>query len=251
MELAHEVLGERALACTAASPSLPAAELALARELAARIGIPHRVVETHELELEAYARNGPDRCYVCKGALFVQLRSLARAEGMGAILYGANVDDDTDYRPGGRAATEAGVRAPLAEAGLTKADVRALARAFGLPNADKPAAPCLATRIPYGQRVTADKLRQLEAAEAVVRRLGFRDLRVRHHLDVARLEVPLDQLALALQPDVRAALVRELLALGFRYVALDLEGFRSGSLNAGLAPSTQSEPVRPAAQGKD
>ena len=233
--LAQKALGARALACTAVSPSLPGTELAAARELAARIGIRHRVIETRELELEAYARNDPDRCYVCKGVLFVQLRAVARAEGLGAILYGANIDDAADYRPGGRAAVKAGARAPLAEAGLSKADVRTLARTFGLPNAEKPAAPCLATRIPYGQRVTLEKLRQLEAAEAVVRRFGFRDLRVRHHLDVARLEVPLEQLGLALQPDVREALVRELRALGFRYVTLDLEGFRSGSLNAGLA----------------
>ena len=228
---AHRALGPRALACIAVSPSLAADELAAAMSVARMIGIGLRQVETHELDIEGYAANTPNRCYVCKGTLFARLATTAREEGIACVVYGENVDDGGDYRPGARAAVEAGVRAPLAEAGLTKAEVRALAHAYGLPNWQKPAAPCLATRIPYGQRVTVDKLRQLEAAERVVRALGFRETRVRHHGDVARVELLPDELERAATPATREAIVRGLQRLGFHYVALDLQGYRSGSLN--------------------
>jgi uncharacterized protein len=239
--VAYRVLGPRALACIAVSPSLAADELAAARLVARTIGIRLREVETHELDLEAYAANTPNRCYVCKGALFAQLAATAREEGIACVVHGENVDDGRDYRPGARAAIEAGVRAPLAEAGLTKAEVRALARAHGLPNWQKPAAPCLATRIPYGQPVTVEKLRQLEAAERVVRGLGFREARVRHHGDVARVELLPDELERAATPPVREAIVRGLRSLGFHYVALDLQGYRRGSLNEAIeTPDTDA-----------
>ena len=228
---ARATLGRRALACIAVSPSLASDELTAATELARTIGIRLRTVATDELEREEYAANTPNRCYVCKGVLFVRLPAIAREEGLASVVYGANVDDSADYRPGGRAAVDAGVRAPLAEAGLTKADVRQLARAYGLPNWSKPAAPCLATRIPYGQRVTLEKLRQLDEAERLLRDLGFPESRVRHHGDVARVEVLPEQLERAAAPDVRESLVRGLQRLGFHYVALDLQGYRSGSLN--------------------
>jgi uncharacterized protein len=239
---AHAALGRRALACIAVSPSLASDELTAATALARTIGIRLRTVATDELEREEYAANTPNRCYVCKGVLFVRLAEIARQEGFASVVYGANVDDSADYRPGGRAAVDAGVRAPLAEAGLTKADVRQLARAYGLPNWAKPAAPCLATRIPYGQRVTLEKLRQLEAAEHLLRDLGFAESRVRHHGDVARVEVLPEQVERAAAPDVREPLVRGLRRLGFHYVALDLQGYRSGSLNEVLGARPAATP---------
>ena len=242
---AYRTLGRRALACIAMSPSLAADELTAATALAGMIGIQLRTVRTDELEREGYAANTPNRCYVCKRVLFVRLTEVLHEEGLECIVYGANVDDGADYRPGAQAAVDAGVRAPLVEAGLTKVDVRALARAYGLPNWDKPAAPCLASRIPYGQRVTLEKLRQLEAAERIVRELGFRECRVRHHGDVARVEVLPVQLEQAAAPEVRDAMVRGLQQLGFNYVALDLQGYRSGSLNEVLASDISRSIRRP------
>jgi uncharacterized protein len=232
--IAVRTLGSRARLVTAVSPSLAAEELKWARVGAAAIGAPLHVVHTDEAEREDYAANSPNRCYVCKGIVFARLRQVADAEGAIALVYGANADDGGDYRPGAGAAIEAGVRAPLAEAGLTKREVRQVAKAFGLPCWDKPAAPCLASRIPYGQRVTIEKLRQIEAGERVLHRLGFGESRLRHHGDVARLEVQPDDLSRAVESGVRDELLTELTALGFHYVALDLRGFRSGSLNEAL-----------------
>jgi uncharacterized protein len=229
--VAHEQLGERALACTAASPSLDPAELAAATELAARLGLRHRVVRTREVELEGYARNTPERCYVCKRVVFRSLLRVAREEGLAHLVHGANVDDGADYRPGQRAAAEVGARAPLLEARLGKREVRALALALGLPNAEKPAAPCLSSRVPYGERVTVEKLRQIGAAERALRELGFAEVRVRHHGEVARIEVAVEEIPRLAQPETRSAVLRALTRLGFAYVAVDLVGFRSGSLN--------------------
>jgi len=228
---AHEQLGDRALACTAASPSMDEDELAEAVALAGRMGLRHQVVRTRETEREDYARNGVDRCYVCRRSVLGRLTSVAREQGLPAVLYGANLDDGADFRPGQRAAAELGVRAPLVEAELTKTEVRALARALGLANAEKPAAPCLSSRIPYGQRVTVEKLRQVASAERALRRLGFGEVRVRHHGSVARIEIAPEGLERAVRPSVRRAILEALAPLGFAYVALDLQGFRSGSLN--------------------
>ena len=224
----HEELGERALAVTAASPSLSARELRAARSLAASRGWCHEVVATHEMRREDYARNAPDRCRWCKTELFEVLGPLARARGA-HIAVGTNVDDLGDFRPGVAAADELGVRKPLADAGLTKADVRALAQRLGLPVADKPASPCLASRIAYGVRVSPERLRRIERAEEAVRALGFDVLRVRDHGDLARLEVPPEDVGRAAAQ--RAEIAGALRSLGFRYVTLDLVGFRSGSLN--------------------
>jgi pyridinium-3,5-biscarboxylic acid mononucleotide sulfurtransferase len=232
--VAHDVLGPHALALTATSPSQPGSELAAAIEVARQIGIRHLVVTTDELTLHAYRVNRPDRCYVCKQVILDRLGAAAAAEGVHTMLHGGNADDRSVERPGERAAIEAGARAPLAEVGLTKAEIRALARAWGLPNWDKPAAPCLATRIPFGEPITVEKLHQLEAAEAAVRALGFRDLRVRHHGPVARLELPPADLDRASEPGMRAALSRALRAAGFRYAALDLDGYRTGSMGEAL-----------------
>lgn len=231
--VAHEVLGDGSIAVTASSPSLARRELASAEALARRFGWNHIVVRTSELDREGYARNAPDRCYWCKMELFEVLRPIAERRGA-HIIVGTNADDLDDFRPGLRAARENGVRSPLVEAGLTKVDVRALSRAIGLPTADRPASPCLPSRIAYGLRVTDDRLRRIEEAEDVLRSFGFETLRVRDHGDIARVEVPVGELAQV----VAAAheITNALKARGWRYVTLDLAGFRSGSLNEPLAP---------------
>jgi uncharacterized protein len=229
--LAHEVLGERVLAVTANSPTLPASELAEARALAARIGIAHRVIETNQLEHAAFAANNPDRCYHCKVDLYERLGPLARAEGYAVLLDGLNVDDLTDYRPGRAAAARYGVRSPLVEAGLTKAEIRALSRERGLPTWDKPAMACLSSRIPHGTPVTIEALRRIEAAEEALKALGFRQVRVRDHFPVARIEVPSEDFSRLLDETTRRQALDGVLEAGYRFVTLDLAGFRSGSLN--------------------
>jgi uncharacterized protein len=228
MGVAHEVLGARAIAVTAVSPSLSRFELNKAERLARRRGWEHYVVETHEVERERYARNEPDRCYWCKTELFEVLHPLAR-ERDSRLLVGTNADDLSDHRPGLRAAREHDVLAPLADAGLTKSDVRNVAAALGLDVSEKPASPCLASRFAYGVRVTREGLERVERAEEVVRSLGFAEFRVRDHGDLARIEVPAAEVERAAAQ--RERLTEELSALGYRYVTLDLAGFRSGSLN--------------------
>jgi uncharacterized protein len=229
---AFTVLGENAVAVTADSPAVPRAEIAEARELAARIGIHHLVVRTDEMADPNYVRNDGARCYFCKSELYHRIESLLPELGMNIICSGANLDDQGDYRPGLTAAAEHGIRHPLLEAGLTKADVRALAQAWGLPTWDKPASPCLSSRLAPGVEVTHERTGRVEAAETYLRSLGLRELRVRlHEGELARVEVPPNELARLAEPEVRAELVRYLKELGFRFVTLDLEGFRSGSLN--------------------
>lgn len=229
--VAADVLGARALAVTASSPTLPARELAEARALAAQIGIAHRVIETNQLEHAAFVANAPDRCFHCKVDLYERLGPLARAEGYAAILDGLNVDDLGDYRPGREAALQYGVRSPLVEAGLTKSEIRALARERGLPNWDKPAMACLSSRIPHGTPVTVEALRRIEAAEGALKELGFRQLRVRDHHPVARIELPVEELGRLLDDSLRLKAIAGVTAAGYRFVTLDLAGFRSGSLN--------------------
>lgn len=228
---AHRALGERALAVTAVSPSYPESHRVMAERVVARVGLAHRFIETHEMAREAYRRNGADRCYHCKSELFDVLGRLRDALRMDAVAYGVNTDDTGDFRPGHRAAREAGVLSPFLDAGLAKAEIRALSRAAGLPSADLPASACLSSRLPYGTEVTAERLRQVEQGEERLRGLGFRQVRLRHHGELARVEVDPSELAFALQPDVASAMVAALKPLGFRYVALDLEGYRMGSLN--------------------
>lgn len=238
LQVAHDVLGEHAIAATADSETYPREELAEARELAQRIGCEHIVVRTNELENANYAANAPDRCYYCKKTLFTELEPIAQARGVGAIVYGAMADDKGDHRPGHRAAAEFQVRSPLMEAGMGKAEIRALAQRLGLPNWNKPSYACLSSRIAYGEQVTAEKLRALDEAERFIRGLGLRQFRVRHHDTIARLEVlPEDIVAVVEQ---REAIIAKLKSLGWVYVTLDLQGFRSGSMNEVRKARTQT-----------
>lgn len=236
LKVAVDRLGDNALAVTAVSASLAEAEREEACELARQIGARHLLLETHELDDPAYAANPTNRCYFCKTELYTELIELAQREGYPFILNGANADDVGDYRPGEQAAREFGVRSPLREAGFTKAHVRALARELGLPNWDKPAMACLSSRLPYGTPVTRAALSQVERAEGYLRRLGFRQVRVRHHNELARIEVERADLArlIELGPQIHA----ELKALGYTYVTADLLGFRSGSLNEAIRQRT-------------
>jgi uncharacterized protein len=229
---AFEALGDDAVAVTAVSESLASGELEEAEDLARRIGIRHRLIRTEEFADPNYLRNSSDRCYYCKSELYGRLAGMLGELGVDAIASGANTDDRGEHRPGMRAAAENGVRHPLQECGLNKADVRGLARAWGLPTWDKPATPCLSSRIAYGEEVTPERVRMIDQAEQWLRRRGLRLLRVRYHNgDLARIEVPLDELAGLANPEVSRELVPAFRALGFKFVTLDLEGFRSGSLN--------------------
>jgi uncharacterized protein len=229
---AYLALGDRAVALTADSASVPRREIAEAQELARLIGIRHRLIATEEFNDPDYVKNDGTRCYYCKSELYSRIEALLPDLGVRAICSGANLDDLGDYRPGLTAAAEHAVRHPLQEAGFTKADVRALALAWGLPTWDKPASPCLSSRLAPGVEVTRERTGRVEAAEAYLRGLGLRDCRVRlHEGELARVEVPAGELARFAEPEVRAGLVRQLKELGFRFVTLDLEGLRSGSLN--------------------
>ncbi len=226
-------LGERAVAVTSDSPSVARSELEEAKQLARLIGITHRIVRTEEFENPDYLRNDGSRCYHCKSELYDQIIDRLPELGLSIICSGANLDDRGDYRPGLKAAAERGIRHPLQEAGFTKSDVRALARAWGLPTWDKPASPCLSSRLAPGLAVTIERTARVEAAEAYLRELGLRECRVRlHEGELARIEVPLSEIAKLGQPEVREGLTRRFRDLGFQFVTLDLEGFRSGSLNA-------------------
>jgi uncharacterized protein len=237
LKVAHDVLGERAVAATADSETYPREELGQARELAALIGCEHIVVQTNELADPAYAVNSPDRCYHCKKTLFTELEPIAEARGFGAIVYGAMADDIGTHRPGHRAAAEFQVRSPLVEAGIGKAEIRALAQRLGLPNWNKPSFDCLSSRIAYGEPVTAAKLRVLDEAERFMRSLGLSQFRVRHHDTIARLEVLPEDLPIVVEQ--RDRIVARLKELGYVYVTLDLQGFRSGSMNEARKPRPQ------------
>ena len=231
---ARDALAERALLVTADSESYAEGELDEARRLASQIGLRHVLIRTRELENARYAENPPNRCFFCKEELFTRLAPVAAAEGFRHLVYGATVDDLGDHRPGMASARQRGVRAPLVDAGLGKAEIRELSRAFGLPTWDKPAMACLSSRFPYGTPITAEKLRQVDRAEAFVRSLGFREFRVRHHGDLARLEVARGEMPRLWADDRADAIAERLRELGFLHVTLDLRGFRSGSLNEAL-----------------
>ena len=232
-QAAYEALGDATIAVTAVSESLAAGELEEAQELARKIGIRHRVIRTEEFADPNYRRNDSDRCYFCKSELYGRLSGMLGELGVDVIVSGANTDDMGDYRPGLRAASEHGVRHPLQECDLSKADVRALARAWGLPTWDKPATPCLSSRVAYGEDVTPERVRMIDQAEQWLRQRGLRVLRVRYHKgDLARIEVPLDDLPRLVELELRGELITAFRALGFKFVTLDLEGFRSGSMNS-------------------
>lgn len=235
---AHRVLGQSMLAVIADSPSLARTQLADALAFAREQSIPVEVVATGELERPEYARNDGSRCFFCKDELFTVMEQFRARRGFDTIAYGVNLDDQSDYRPGQQAARQHGISAPLLDSGLTKQDIRDLARAAGLRIWDKPASACLSSRIEYGRPVTAEALRQVEQGEDALRALGFRQFRVRHHGPIARLEIATEEMARALSPQMAAEFTRIFKALGFSYVTLDLEGFRSGSMNAILPVET-------------
>ncbi|HAA94330.1 MAG TPA: ATP-dependent sacrificial sulfur transferase LarE [Dehalococcoidia bacterium] len=226
---AHRVLGDGALAVTAVSPALAERELQEASKLSQQMGFSHRVIHTDEMAREGYVANSPQRCYFCKTELYTHLTALAEREGYSWVANGANTDDQGDYRPGMTAASEHGVRSPLIEAGLTKSDVRAIAKEFGIPIWDKPAQPCLSSRIPYGTPVTLENLSKIERAEDYLKGLGLKEVRARHHDSLCRVEVSEDEIGLAFEhrKEITAALKK----IGYLWVSLDLSGLRSGSLN--------------------
>ena len=231
---ATDVLGDGALCVTAESPSYPAHHRELALRVAHEFGLHHEIIHTGEVDRPEYRANPEDRCYFCKHQLYTRLTQLARARGFAHVVDGTNADDRGDYRPGRVAAREFGVRSPLDEAGLTKAEIREQSRLAGLPVWDEPASACLSSRIPYHHEVTPQKLRQIERSEEALHALGFRVCRVRHHDTVARVEVAREDLPRALEPDMHDAIVRELQAAGYHSVTIDPKGYRTGSLNEGL-----------------
>jgi uncharacterized protein len=231
---ASRVLGPRAFCITADSPSYPDRHRQLALRIAREFSLQHELVSTAELDRPEYRANPADRCYYCKHELYTTLSRIARERGVQVIVDGNNADDRGDYRPGRKAAREFGVRSPLDEADLFKDEIRALSRQAGLPTWDEPASACLSSRIPYYSEVTDEKLRTIERAEDILRDLGFRVCRVRHHDTLARLEIGREELPRALEPELRERIVRELKALGYQHVTVDLQGYRMGSLNDGL-----------------
>ena len=233
--LADRELGERAMAVTADSPSLARRQLEEACEFAAAVGLRHRIIATREADDPRYQANAPNRCFFCKTELYGKLAQIAEQGGFAVVMDGTNADDVGDHRPGMAAAEQHGVRSPLLEAGLGKREVRELSRLAGLPTWDKPASACLASRVAYGIAVEPDVLRRIEAGEEAVRELGFRQFRVRHHGTIVRIEIDPEELPRALDPDVADRFVAIFKALGYRHISLDLEGYRSGSLNAALS----------------
>ena len=239
---ADRALGEDALAVTAVSPSYPASHREVAEDVVERFSLRHRFIETHEMEREAYRANASDRCYHCKSELFDVMDRLLGELGFDHVSYGVNTDDTGDFRPGHRAADEHRVLSPFLDVDLSKQEIRDLSRAAGLPTADLPASACLSSRLPYGTEVTVERLSQVERGEEALRGLGFEQVRLRHHGELARVEIDPRELPRALDPEMTARIVAAIKPLGFRYVSLDLEGYRTGSLNEVL--QIARDPIR-------
>ena len=237
-ECAHRTLGRDALAVTAISDSYPEREMEAAREIAEMIGIRFETIHTEELEIEGYTSNPTNRCYFCKTELFDKLRPIAEKYQIGTVIYGAIPDDIGDFRPGMDAATAMGVQAPLIDAGLTKAEIRELLRDWGFPIWDKPAFACLSSRFPYGTRITRQNLRRIDAAEQILYDMGIRQFRVRHHENLARIELNPEEIEHMTAKQIRAQIYEKLTSLGYQFVTLDLQGYRPGSLNEGLQNPT-------------
>lgn len=244
---AHRVLRSRALSVTALSPSFAEHDRETVEQFVKKLALRHEFIETHEMENPAYRANQPDRCYFCKDELFSVLDDVARSRGFAAIAYGVNADDTLDFRPGHRAATEHQVLAPLLDAGLSKSEIRTLSQRAGLPTWDRPASACLASRVPYGTEVTPERLALIERGEAALRELGFWQFRVRVHDNLARVEISQEEMPRALSQEMAAAISERLKSAGFAYVALDLQGYRQGSLNEALKHS--AAPLRKTVSG--
>jgi uncharacterized protein len=234
-KVARDSLGENnVLAVTALSPLYPERELRGAKEMAGAIGIRHVLIESNEMEIDGFSENPPDRCYYCKRELFEKLAGLAEKEGMHYVIEGSTLDDEMDHRPGRRAVQELGIRSPLRETGFTKADVRAASKSLDLPTWDKPSFACLASRFPYGEEITPDGLGMVDQAEKFLLDLGFKQVRVRHYQNLARIEVYAQEMGRFMEGSVRERVVSRLKEIGYTYVTLDLQGFRSGSMNEAL-----------------
>jgi len=231
LAVAKEVLGHRVLAVTARSSTYPERELVSAREMAQQLKVRYHEIESEELSIPEFIQNPPERCYYCKSELFSKLKDIAQQEGIPWIADGANVDDDSDFRPGSRAAREIGIRSPLKEAGFTKEDIRKFSQDMELPTWDKPSFACLASRFPYGEEINPGKLRMVAKAEEYLLSLGFKQVRVRHHRDIARIEVEEGEIERFLRSALRQQVVEKLKEIGYTYVTLDLQGYRSGSMN--------------------
>lgn len=242
LKVAAQVLGENVIAVTALSPTTPGHEKRDAMVLARSMNVRHLEVDSHEMDISAFVENPADKCYICKKSRFEELMALAAKNNILWVVDGSNIDDDADYRPGNRAVKELGVRSPLKEAGLTKEEIRLLSKELGLPTWDKPAYACLASRIPYGQTITPEKLSQVDQGEAFIRELGFcRQVRIRHEGDTARIEVEDEVLDRFVALSIRQRVVTRLKELGFKYVALDLDGYQTGSLNRAIDTATDSD----------
>ncbi len=232
LKVAQEALGnDHVLAVTALSPLYPERELKGVKKLVQALGVRHRLIHSNELEIPGFSKNPPDRCYYCKSKLFEELLDLAREEGISFVIEGSTVDDDRDHRPGKRAMQELGIKSPLKEAGFAKAEIRELSRALGLPTWDKPSFACLASRFPYGEEITEEGLKRVDQAEAFLFGLGFKQVRVRHYGNLARIEVLAEEMGRLMDGSLREEVVNHLKGLGYRYITLDLQGFRSGSMN--------------------
>lgn len=242
--VAHQELGARHLAVTAESASYPSHQRRIAGDLVRRYGFRHEVIQTREMDDANYTSNPVDRCYFCKHELYGRLRALASARGFQEVADGNNLDDVGDYRPGRRAGAELAIRSPLIEAGLTKAEIRELSRALGLPTWDQPASACLSSRIPYGSAVTVEKLDRIDRGEEILRRLGFSQFRVRHHGDLARIEIQPEEMAGAFDPDMLQRMSAGFKLIGFKFVAIDVDGYRPGALNEVLTSIESLEPAK-------
>jgi uncharacterized protein len=247
LRVAADVLGDRCLAVTAMSSTYPSREYREALELAKSFGARHKSVTSEELDIPEFADNPPDRCYFCKRELLEKLVEIARREGMEFVAEGSNVDDEGDFRPGMRAVAELGVKSPLKEAGLGKEDIRELSRRMGLPTWNKPSFACLSSRFPYGTRITKRRLKMVETAEEKIRDLGFLQVRVRYHNEIARIEVGTEDMDKFLNPELRREINRALKEAGFKYVTLDLQGYRTGSMNEVLSEEVKTEKTSPTA----